>query len=145
MGERGACMLICLFFIQLHIIAPILTKFGRIVEDLPGEVSDIINHAWLQAQANLFPNCFFLKKRHLQLLLDIMGWGGRQSISVSLLHSLGISVSYVWSFPNMIVHFSDKCIGLGPCQLISSLLPPSEKQWDPDNNRVVTMGPIPFS
>jgi hypothetical protein len=31
---------VCLFFIHLHFMAPILTKFGMILKDLPGEDSD---------------------------------------------------------------------------------------------------------
>jgi hypothetical protein len=33
---------VCLLFIHLYTVAPIFTKFGTIVEDLPGDVIDIL-------------------------------------------------------------------------------------------------------
>jgi hypothetical protein len=50
--QRGVCVSAGFFFIHLNIIIPISTKFGMIVEDLPGEVSD----AWRHSQ-NLLAYC----------------------------------------------------------------------------------------
>jgi hypothetical protein len=51
-----ACfLLISLFFIYLHTVASVSTKYDAILlDDFHGEVSDPAKYAWIGVQANLF-------------------------------------------------------------------------------------------
>jgi hypothetical protein len=48
----------CLLFIIFHVVAPITTKSGMVVEGVPVEVLGTCNRAWNPVQANLFPHYF---------------------------------------------------------------------------------------
>jgi hypothetical protein len=38
--KKNVCLFDCLFFVQFHTVAPVLTKFGMMAKHLPGEVVD---------------------------------------------------------------------------------------------------------
>jgi hypothetical protein len=46
---------VCLFFIHFYIVS-ILTKFGMMIEDFPGDISDIWKHDGFEPN----PNCFLI-------------------------------------------------------------------------------------